>query len=147
MQQRPAVLSVKKAAAPKLTLADIISQVAGDAALQTAVQAVETERVVTLEGVWAGAVALILAAWIQRQQKPLLVLCAHVAESESLAAELSELSTTARVEVLPPGSEDQEFESLQHQETAQRLHVLSWLYQLTHNNQKDKRKPASKPTK
>ncbi len=132
MQQRPAVLSIKKGAAPKLTLADVISQVAGDAALRSAVQAVETERIVTLEGVWAGAVAPILAAWIQRSQKPLLVLCAHVAESEALAAELGELSSASKVEVLPPGSEDHEFESLQHQETAQRLHVLSWLYQLTH---------------
>ncbi len=132
MQQRPAVLSVKKAAAPVLTLADVISQVAGDAALLTAVKSIDAERIVTLEGIWPGAVAPVLAAWIQQQQKPLLVVCAHVAEAESLAAELGELSAAARVEVLPPGSEDHEFESLQHQETAQRLHVLSWLYQLTH---------------
>lgn len=116
MQQRPAVLSVKKAAAPRLTLADVISQVAGDPALLSAVRSVATERIVTLEGIWPGAVAPVLAAWIQQQQKPLLILCAHVAESESLAAELGELSAVARVEVLPPGSEDHEFESLQHQE-------------------------------
>lgn len=139
MQQRPAVLSVKKAAAPRLTLADVISQVAGDPALLSAVRSVATERIVTLEGIWPGAVAPVLAAWIQQQQKPLLILCAHVAESESLAAELGELSAVARVEVLPPGSEDHEFESLQHQETAQRLHVLSWLYQLTHDKASTKK--------
>ena len=134
MQQRRAVLAVKKAAAaPALTLADVIGQVADDAALASSQAALERDRVVSLEGLWPGAVAPTLAAWLRRKNQPLLVLCAHVAEAESLAAELSELSS-ARVEVLPPGSEDHEFESLQHQETAQRLHVLSWLHQLSHGS-------------
>ncbi|MGN6546388.1 MAG: CarD family transcriptional regulator, partial [Aureliella sp.] len=133
MQQRRAVLKVQKATtAPELTLADVIGQVAASASIENAQTSLATERVVTLEGIWPGAVAPALAAWLTRHPQPLLVVCAHVAEAESLAAELGELCT-ARIEVLPPGSEDSEFESLQHQETAQRLHVLSWLYQLSHD--------------
>jgi transcription-repair coupling factor (superfamily II helicase) len=136
MQQRRAVLAVKKTAATSaLSLADCIGRVAGDAALAAAQESLDRDRVVTLEGLWPGAVAPALAAWLARRQQPLLVLCAHVAESEALAAELSELAPTARVEVFPPGSEDHEFESLQQQETAQRLHVLSWLYQLSDKRQ------------
>ncbi len=142
MQPRRAVLSVKKASTPQLTLADVIGQLTAQPALVEAVSALQHERIVTIEGVWSGAVAPTLAAWIGKQRKPLLVLCAHVAESESLAAELSELSADAKVEVLPPGSEDHEFESLQHQETAQRLHVLSWLYHLKDVSDSDS---ASKP--
>ncbi len=134
MQQRRAVLSVKKASTPSsLKLTDVISQLAADPALTDAQTCLERDKVVSIEGMWPGAVAPVLAAWLNRSRKPLLVLCAHVAEAESLAAELGELCA-ARIEVLPPGSEDNEFESLQHQETAQRLHVLSWLYQLTHGD-------------
>lgn len=139
MQQRRAVLSVKQASTASLTLADIIGQVAAVPTLATVETALERDRVVSLEGIWPGALAPTLAAWLNRQRRSLLVLCAHVAESEALAAELSELCS-ARVEVLPPGSEDHEFESLQHQETAQRLHVLSWLYHLSHGQ------PTSKST-
>ncbi|MCA9180150.1 MAG: hypothetical protein KDA51_01825, partial [Planctomycetales bacterium] len=51
----------------------------------------------------------------------------QVAEAEAVAAELSELIAQP-VDVFPPGSEETELESLAHQETAQRLHVLSRLY-------------------
>ena len=133
MQPRRAVLTVKKSASSTgdqaLTLGDVIGQVAADGALQDAVRAFDSERVVSLEGLWPGALAPALAAWMTAHPQPLLVLCAHVAQAESLAAELGELCT-AQIEVLPPGSEDHELESLQHQETAQRLHVLSWLYRL-----------------
>ncbi|MCA9181583.1 MAG: DEAD/DEAH box helicase, partial [Planctomycetales bacterium] len=50
-----------------------------------------------------------------------------------LAAELSEL-TTCQAMVFPPGSEETELASLAHQETAQRLHVLSWLYKFSNES-------------
>ncbi len=135
MQQRRAVLTVKKnTGRTDLTLADVIRQLAGERALIDADRSLSKDRVLSLEGIWPGAVAPTIAAWLTCHSKPMLVVCAHVAEAEALAAELSELCD-ARIEVLPPGSEDHEFESLRHQETAQRLHVLSWLYQLSHGEQ------------
>jgi transcription-repair coupling factor (superfamily II helicase) len=135
MPQRRAVLQVKKdTTRPSLTLADVVGQVAASDALGAAQAALRSERRVTLEGIWPGAVSPTLAAWLRAGAQPLLVVCAHVAQAEAVAAELQELCA-ARVEVLPPGSEDSEFESLKHQETAQRLHVLSWLYHLDPHSQ------------
>ena len=128
MAERRAVLSVNRSPqrAP-MTLADIVGEVAALPALRTAIDALLTERRVTFESVWPAAVAPIAAGWYRADQRPLLIVVPQIAESESIAAELGEL-LGQRVDVFPPGSEESELESLQHQETAQRLHVLSWLY-------------------
>ncbi len=128
MVERRAVLavnrSVKRAA---LTLADVIAEVAGQPALKSAMDSLATERRVTFDSVWPTAIAPIAAGCYRADPRPLLVILAQIAESESVAAELGEL-LGERVDVFPPGSEETELESLQHQETAQRLHVLSGLY-------------------
>ncbi len=132
MAGRRAVLSIKKreAGPSPVTLADAVGQVAGSAALIAAAEALRRDRRVSLEGLWPGALAPTLAAWQTLQQRPLLVVLPQVAEAEALAAEFSELSSQL-VDVFPPGSEETELESLAHQETAQRLHVLSRLYKFT----------------
>ncbi len=128
MTKRRAVLSVKREAAPSpLTLADAVSQVAATAALQAAAGGVRRDGRVTLEGLWLGALPPTLAAWLEHDRRPLLIILPQVAEAEAVAAELSELIAQP-VDVFPPGSEETELESLAHQETAQRLHVLSRLY-------------------
>lgn len=128
MTERRAVLKVKGSdQRAELTLADIVGQVAGLAALARAQEELATKGLVSLEGIWLSAVAPTVAGWYRSDEKPFLIICAHIAEAEATAAEIGELLGD-RVEVFPPGSEETEFESLQHQETAQRLHVLSWLY-------------------
>ena len=128
MVERRAVLavnrSVKRAA---LTLADVVAEVAGQPALKSAMDSLATERRVTFDSVWPAAIAPIAAGCYRADPRPLLVILAQIADSESVAAELGEL-LGERVDVFPPGSEETELESLQHQETAQRLHVLSGLY-------------------
>ena len=128
MAERRAVLSVNRSPqrAP-LTLADIIGEVAALPALRSAIDSLASDRRVTLESVWPAAVSPIAAGWFRADRRPLLIIVPQIAESESIAAELGEL-LGERVDVFPPGSEETELESLQHQETAQRLHVLSWLY-------------------
>ncbi len=128
MTNRRAVLNVKREAMPApLTLADAVGQVAGGAALTAAIAAAGREGKVSIEGLWLGALAPTLAGWLQRQPRPLMIVLPHVADAEAVAAELGEL-TGREVDVFPPGSEETELESLAHQETAQRLHVLSRLY-------------------
>ncbi len=127
MQPRRAVLQIKKDSAYSLKLADVIGQVAADDALRSAVSSLAQTGKLSIEGIWTSAVAPLAAAWQLVSQKPLLIVCAHVAEAESVAGELTQLCAS-RVEVFPHGNEDSETESLEHQETAQRLQVLSWLY-------------------
>lgn len=128
MSERRAVLAVKRASqrAPR-TLADAVGEVAGCAALTQAVRALAADNRVTLEGVWPAALAPIMAAWYRVDPRPLLLICPQLSEAESLAAEIFELNG-GRIDVFPPGTEETELASLQHQETAQRLHVLSGLY-------------------
>lgn len=131
MTQRRAVLKVKReAAASPLTLAAAIGEVADSPALLSAIESLERDRRVTLEGVWPGGLAPLIAAWRVRSTRPMLILMSQVAEAESIAAEVSELTGHA-VDVFPPGSEETELASLVHQETAQRLHVLSRLYKFS----------------
>lgn len=128
MTKRRAVLSVTRAAArPSLTLADAVSQVAHLRSLSESIEAVRAEGKVTWEGVWSGAVAPLVAGWLRQQPRCCLIVLSQVAEAESVAAELSEL-VGGEVDFFPPASEDAELASLAHQETAQRLHVLSRLY-------------------
>jgi transcription-repair coupling factor (superfamily II helicase) len=134
MAERRAVLAVKKNQQNgKRTLADAVGEVAESSALREAIYSLAEEKRVTLDSVWTGALAPIAAGWYRADPRSFIVLCAQVAEAETIAAELSEL-LGQRVEVFPPGSEETELESLQHQETAQRLHVLSWLYNACHRN-------------
>lgn len=134
MTKRRAVLNVKREESrTQLTLADAVAQVSRLPALQQATQVVRQDGKVSLDGLWLGALAPIAAAWLQADQRPLLLVLPQVAEAEAVAAELAELSGQA-VEVFPPGSEETELESLAHQETAQRLHVLSRLYKFTTEN-------------
>ncbi len=145
MAKRPAVLSVKREAATShLTLADAVSQVAESAALQAATEAVHREGRVTLEGLWLGALAPTLAAWLVRERRPLLVILPQVADAEAVAAEMGELIAQS-VDVFPPGSEETELESLAHQETAQRLHVLSRLYKFNSERKQGSGDPESIP--
>ncbi len=128
MTSRRAVLTVKREATPSQgTLADAIGQVADSAALSESVAALRRDKRVSLEGLWLGALAPIVAAWRRSDCRPLLILLPQVADAEAVAAEISELTGLA-TDVFPPGSEETELESLAHQETAQRLHVLSRLY-------------------
>ena len=128
MAERRAVLAVNRSSkrAP-ITLADIVAEVAALPALRSALESLSTERRVTFDSVWSAAIAPIAAGCYRADPRPLLIIMAQIAESESVAAELAEL-LGQRVDVFPPGSEETELESLQHQETAQRLHVLSGLY-------------------
>ncbi len=134
MPERRAVLPVKKENRQRVsrTLADAIGEVAACDSLQRAVTSVQQGGRVTLDGVVTSGLAPIIAGWRRAQDRPILLICSQVAEAESIAAELTEL-LARRVEVFPPGSEETELESLQHQETAQRLHVLSWLYNSRQN--------------
>ncbi len=136
MAERRAVLNVKRSEErAERTLADAVGEVAGLPALLEAARALEVERRVTIDSVWPAGVAPIAAGWFRADQRPLLILCAQIAEAEAVAAEIGQL-LGARIEVFPPGSEETELESLQHQETAQRLHVLSWLYNYSAANPK-----------
>lgn len=128
MAERRAVLAVNRSVkrAP-ITLADIVAEVAALPALKSALESLTTERRVTFDSVWPAAIAPIAAGCYRADPRPILIIMAQIAESESVAAELGEL-LDQRVDVFPPGSEETELESLQHQETAQRLHVLSGLY-------------------
>lgn len=126
--RRP-ILQVRKAntAQKSLTLADAIGQLTEHPALAQAVQSLQQESKLSIDGVWLGAIPPLVAAWSSRTAAPMLILVSHLAEAESVAGELNDL-TDLPVEVFPPGSEDHELESLTHRETAQRLHVLSRLH-------------------
>ncbi len=128
MTPRRAVLTVKRGKqSPEWQLTDAISRVAESLALQETVESLRSEGRLSLEGIWPGALPPILAAWLRHDERPMLLLAPQVADAEALAAELGELIDRA-VDTFPPGSEETELESLAHQETAQRLHVLSRLY-------------------
>ncbi len=128
MTNRRAVLKVKREAVPsQLTLADAVGQVSATGALRSAIAAVHRDRRVSIEGLWLGALAPTLAGWLHSEPRPMLIVLPQVAEAEAVAAEIGEL-TGREIDVFPPGSEETELESLAHQETAQRLHVLSRLY-------------------
>lgn len=151
MTDRRAVLKVRRnrKQAAEWTLADAIGQVADEAALKEAVAAVSEDQKLSLEGLWQGALAPIVAAWRRHEQRPILIVTPQVADAETVGAEVAELldsqsdvgasgkaaskqySASATVETFPPGSEETELESLAHQETAQRLHVLSRLYKFS----------------
>ncbi len=128
---RPPVLRVSRDNRPTttLTLADVIGRVAEQSALSSAEASLHQNRRLTVEGVWLGGLPPIIAAWSRLAARPLVVVVPHLAEAETVAGELGEL-VGLPIEVFPPGSEDSEgneFESLVHQETVQRLHVLSLL--------------------
>ena len=66
MTSRRAVLTVKREVTPsQLTLADAIGQVAGSAPLTASVAALYRDRRVSLEGLWLGALAPVVAGWLQ----------------------------------------------------------------------------------
>jgi transcription-repair coupling factor (superfamily II helicase) len=132
MTKRRAVLNIKKVISTRspLNLTDAVDQVASLPALMQAAASVRQKGKISLEGVWIGALAPIAAGWLRCDLRPMLILVSQVAEAEAVAAELGELIGVP-VDVFPPGSEDTELESLAHQETAQRLHVLSRLYKYT----------------
>ncbi len=129
MAKRRAVLSVRKSSGEKsaLTLGDVIEQVASSSAIASATNSLSSDRRVTFEGVWPGALAPLAAALYRKSTQPILLVVPQVAEADSAAAEISEL-TSIECLPFPPGSEETQLESLAHQETAQRLHVLSQLY-------------------
>lgn len=127
--RRP-VLRVRKAeeAAPtNLTLVQVLDQLSKLAALQDAATSLASQSRLSLDGIWLGALPPLIAAWTKHSRLPLLVLVSHLAEAEAVAGELQDI-TGMSVDLFPPGSEDSQLESLTHQETAQRLHVLSRLY-------------------
>jgi transcription-repair coupling factor (superfamily II helicase) len=128
MNGRRAVLKVARGTdRTELTLADAVGQVAELHALNQAIAALRADGKVSLENVWIGALPPILAGWLRQNDRPMLIIVPHVAEAEAVGAELNEL-TGRPIDIFPPGSEETELESLAHQETAQRLHVLSRLY-------------------
>ncbi|RMF44586.1 MAG: hypothetical protein D6753_02230, partial [Planctomycetota bacterium] len=134
---RPPVLNVRRKSAStprRWTLDDVVTQVSQLRALEAARQAVDADRRVTIEGIWPGAMPIALAGWYRAGPQPLLVLTAHFSEAETIAGELEELLGRS-CEVFPPGSEEQELESLTLQATGQRLHVISQLFKyLEHPN-------------
>jgi transcription-repair coupling factor (superfamily II helicase) len=118
--------AVSRLKEPSLSLADAINRLSDDASMGSAEHQLSQDRKLSLEGVWLGGLPPILAAWARLAPRPILVVVSHLAEAEQVVGELSEL-TEAPVELFPPGCEDSELQSLVHQETAQRLHVLSRL--------------------
>ncbi|MFN3192569.1 MAG: transcription-repair coupling factor [Aureliella sp.] len=145
MSLRKAVLKVKKEdqTQREWTLADAVQSIEALPALSEAIDAVQAEGKLTIEGLWAGAIAPLVAAWTSKTPRPVLILTPQLADAENVAAEASEL-TKLEAEVFPTGSEDTELESLAHQETAQRLHVLSRLYKFG-QDRKNARDPESVP--
>ncbi|GAB5402508.1 MAG: transcription-repair coupling factor [Aureliella sp.] len=142
MAKRRAVLSVGKSTRERsaLTLGDVTAQVANSEAINSAAESLGSDRRVTFEGVWPGALAPLAAALYQKTRQPILLIVPQVAEAESAAAEVSEL-TGIECLPFPPGSEETELESLAHQETAQRLHVLSQLYRFQSGSEAQKKPP------
>ena len=135
MDGKRAVLTVKRGPASRpLSLADAVAEVSRLPALTEARQALAADGKVAIENVWLGALPPIIAAWLAADDRPLLVVVPQVADAESVGAELGDL-TGRPIDVFPPGSEETELESLAHQETAQRLHVLSRLYKFFHPDQ------------
>lgn len=132
MNGRRAVLQVARGPdRTSLTLADAVGQVAELHVLAQAREALAEQRKVSLENVWLGAIAPLVAGWLGKDERPILLVVPQVADAEAVGAEIGELTGQA-VDVFPPGSEETELESLAHQETAQRLHVLSRLYKFFH---------------
>lgn len=144
--RRP-VLQVKKADSlpNSLTLVDIVDQLTRHAALAQAADALQRDNRLSIEGVWLGALPPLVASWTNYSKQPLLVIVSHLAEAESVAGELSDL-TRQSIDLFPPGSEDSELESLTHQETAQRLHVLSRLFQYGIKSAKQEKSQANADT-
>ncbi len=144
MNGRRAVLKVSRGKdRTELTLADAVSQVSELHVLEQAVQCLADDGKVSFENVWLGALAPILAGWLKRNDRPMLIVVPHVAEAEAVGAEIGEL-TGRPIDIFPPGSEETELESLAHQETAQRLHVLSRLYKFFNESEAaaDKQSPV-----
>ncbi len=141
--RRP-VLQVRKADSTpnSLTLVDIVDQLTNHSALIQAAEALQRDNRLSIEGVWLGALPPLVAAWTNHSKQPLLVIVSHLAEAESVAGELSDL-TRQSIDLFPPGSEDSELESLTHQETAQRLHVLSRLFQYGIKSAKQEKSQAN----
>ena len=131
MTSRRAVLTVKKANRPdreQLSLSAVVEQASQLTALTDIERELSSHHVVSIENVWPGAVAPCVAAIAKRFTSiPILIVLPQLAEAESVAAEVVELQSRP-TELFPPGTEDTELESLTHQETAQRLHVLSRLH-------------------
>ena len=139
MAERRAVLNVRRGkteTTTEWTLAEAIGEVAEIPALKDCIASAKTDGKATIEGLWLGAIAPVIAAWRQHEERPILVITPQVAEAESVGAEIDEYLSAIHkdkseerwVDAFPPGSEETELESLAHQETAQRLHVLSRLY-------------------
>ena len=135
MSLRRAVLQAKdkKQEIEELSLADALRHLADTPALMKLQEYLKDEKAATLEGIWPSALAPVLAAWMVKDERPLLVVTPQVSEAELLAAEISELSNRA-VDLFPTGAEEDQVDSLTQQETSQRLHVLSRLYKSTHDS-------------
>ncbi|QDV21804.1 transcription-repair coupling factor [Aureliella helgolandensis] len=128
MAERRAILKVKRGQQREaLSLPLAIAQLAQQSDVVSYIDSVRQEGRGTIEGVWPGALAPLIASWLCVEPRPLLIILPQLAEAEALAAEVGELQPL-EADVFPPGSEETELESLAHQETAQRLHVLSRLY-------------------
>ncbi|GIX00072.1 MAG: transcription-repair-coupling factor [Pirellulaceae bacterium] len=128
---RPAVLPVRQKQSspepPRWNLDQVVAQVAGLRAVAQAVEQLSVDRRLTLENVWPGSLPIAVAAFYRAAAAPTLVVTTSFSEAESFAGELEELLNLP-VAVFPPGSEDEELESLTQQATAQRLHVISGLH-------------------
>ena len=93
MTIRKAVLKVKKGPQQKdFTLADAISEVAKLPALTEARSTLDRDQKLSIEGVWSGSVAPLLAGWNVDRPRTVLVLTPQLAEAESIAAEYTELT-------------------------------------------------------
>lgn len=144
MAHRRAVLKVgkkSKADSDALTLGTVVSQLASRDFVGDALQSLETNQKATFEGIWPGALAPMVAALYRRTGRPVLLVVPQVSEADTAAAEISELAEIECV-AFPPGSEETELESLAHQETAQRLHVLSNLYRFQTKRDQAKHSPV-----
>lgn len=144
MAHRRAVLKVgkkSKADSDALTLGTVVSQLASRDFVSDALQSLETNQKATFEGIWPGALAPMVAALYRRTGRPVLLVVPQVSEADTAAAEISELAEIECV-AFPPGSEETELESLAHQETAQRLHVLSNLYRFQTKRDQAKHSPV-----
>ena len=95
--------------------------------LASLVQAWQTQQPTTIEGMWLGAIAPLMAAIRQRDPHPLLILVPQAPDADVVARDLEFLSGHT-VEIFPAASEDSDVESLLQQEILQRLQVLSRLH-------------------
>ena len=81
-------------------LPDSVGRLVAAPQLRTLARVLEEARAVTASGLWGSSVAAVVAAVRKDLDRPVLLICGHLDESDDLADDV-ELFTGVRPEVLP----------------------------------------------